>query len=52
MKKRQAAGRVILVDDGKLTIGGFFKNVFFSSSSSSTIAEAKATPYDDDKYVV
>jgi len=52
MKKRQAAGRVILVDDGKLTIGGFFKNVFFPSSSSSTIAEAKATPYDDDKYVV
>ena len=52
MKKRQAAGRVILVDDGKLTIGGFFTGVFFPSSSLSTIAEKKATPYDDDKYVV
>ena len=47
MKKRQAAGRVILVDDGKLTIGGFFKNVFFPDSKKAT-----ATPYDDDKYVV
>jgi len=52
MKKRQAAGRVILADDGKLQIGGFFRHAFFPSLSSNTIAIEKATPYDDDKYVV
>jgi hypothetical protein len=53
MKKRHAAGRVILADDGKLQIGGFFKYVFFPSSSlGSNTHTQKATPYDDDKYVV
>jgi predicted neutral ceramidase superfamily lipid hydrolase len=51
MKKRQAAGRVILVDDGKLQIGGFFRHVFFPSSGVGSYTQ-KATPYDDDKYVI
>lgn len=51
MKKRHAAGRVILANDGKLQIGGFFKHVFFPSSGVGSYTQ-KATPYDDDKYVV
>jgi len=52
MKKRQAAGRVSLADDGKLQVGGFFKHVFYPSSSDTRSYNQKATPYDDDKYVV
>jgi hypothetical protein len=51
MKKRQAAGRVTLADDGKLQIGGFFRHVFFPSSGVGSYTP-KATPYDDDKYVI
>lgn len=51
MKKRQAAGRVILANDGNLQIGGFFKCVFFPGSEASSHSQ-NATPYDDDKYVV
>ena len=51
MKKRQAAGRVILVDDGKLQIGGFFMHVLLPSSGVDSYTQ-KATPYDDDKYVI
>jgi hypothetical protein len=51
MKKRQAAGRVTLVDDGKLQIGGFFRHVLFPSSGVGSYTQ-KATPYDDDKYVI
>jgi hypothetical protein len=50
MKRRQAAGRVILADCGKLQVGGFFKHVFFPGLISGKIERAK--PYDDDKYVV
>lgn len=50
MKKRQAARRVSLADDGKLQVGGFFKHVFYPSSSGSYYQ--KALPYDVDKYVV
>jgi len=51
MKKRQAAGRVILAHDGKLHIGGMCKHVFIPSSGVDSYTQ-KATPYDDDKYVV
>ena len=49
MKKRHEVGRVVLVKEGKIVIGGFFKHVFMSSCASE---ERKPTPYDDDKYVV
>lgn len=44
MQKRQAVGRVILVDNGKLQIGGFLKHAFFPDASAGSY---KATPYDD-----
>lgn len=52
MKKRQAAGRVCLADDGNLQVGGFFKHVFLPSGFDTSSYNQKARPYDDDKYVI